>query len=140
MCVDSGKDVQGQGQGGATVFCGDDGLFTRAHAIGKGPQFQLKRFPGWDHELMQAQLRCGVLCGHGLQVDVRAQGGWGHAGTIATGDVDDEHVLPGVVNGDVLMGLKEAELSHPFRTDAAGREIGNAAGSKFYTGIGDVNF
>ena len=56
------------------------------------------------------------------------------------GDVDTENVLAGVVDGDVLVRLKEAELAYLLRADAAGGEVGDAARGELDADVGDINF
>jgi len=54
------------------------------------------------------------------------------------GDVDDERVLTGVIYRDVLVRLEEAQLADAFCADAAGGEIGDAAGFKFQANVGNI--
>ncbi len=55
-------------------------------------------------------------------------------------NIDQERILPGVVNGDVLVGLEEAELPDALGADAAGGEVGDAAGLELHADVGDVHF
>jgi len=55
-------------------------------------------------------------------------------------EADDEKVLAGVVDGDVLARLKEAELADALRGNTGGSEVGNAAGLEFDADVGDVDF
>lgn len=59
---------------------------------------------------------------------------------MGTRNINGEDVLAGVVDGDVLVGLEEAELADPLRADPAGSEVGDTARSKFHAGIGNINF
>ena len=54
-------------------------------------------------------------------------------------DVDDQEILTGVVNGNVLMRLEESELADPFRADATGGEVGDASGFELDADVGDVH-
>ena len=54
--------------------------------------------------------------------------------------INDEDIFAGVVDGDVLAGLEEAQLANLFGADAAGGEIGDAAGFEFEPDIGDIDF
>ena len=66
--------------------------------------------------------------------------GWvqcGQGGDI--GRVDDEEVLAGEVEREVLAGLEEAELADTLGADAAGGEVGDAAVFEFDADVGDVD-
>ena len=54
-------------------------------------------------------------------------------------DVDREQLLAGVVQGEVLGGLKEAEFADGLGGDAAGGQIGDGAGGEFEAYVGDVH-
>ncbi len=54
-------------------------------------------------------------------------------------DVDDEQILARVIDGEVLVGLEEAQLANGLRADPAGGEVGDAAGGKFQADVGDVH-
>jgi hypothetical protein len=54
-------------------------------------------------------------------------------------DGDDEQVLAGVVDGDVLVGLEEAEFADALGGDAAGGEVGDAAGVELDACVGDID-
>ena len=55
------------------------------------------------------------------------------------GEIDGENVLAGVVDGEILMGLEEAELAHLLRADAAGGEVGDAARSELDADVGNID-
>ncbi len=55
------------------------------------------------------------------------------------GDVDHQQILARVVDRDILMRLKEAQLAHALRADAAGGEVGHAAGFKLDAHVGDID-
>ena len=66
--------------------------------------------------------------------------GVGRIGMRSARDVNDEQILAGVVDGDVLMRLKKAQLADFFRADAAGGEVGDAARFELDADVGDVHF
>ncbi len=53
-------------------------------------------------------------------------------------DGDGEEFLAGEVEGEVLVGLEEAELADLLGGDAGGGEVGDAAGGEFEADVGDV--
>lgn len=53
--------------------------------------------------------------------------------------VDEQDVLAGVVDGDVLMGLEEAQFADALGGDAAGGEVGDGSGGEFDADVGDVD-
>ncbi len=53
-------------------------------------------------------------------------------------DRDGEELLTGEVEREVLVGLEEAELADLFGGDAAGGEVGDAAGFELDANVGDV--
>ena len=55
-------------------------------------------------------------------------------------DADGEEFLAGEVEGEILVGLEEAQLANLLGRDAAGGEVGDAAGVEFNADIGDVSF
>ncbi len=55
-------------------------------------------------------------------------------------DVDGEELLTGEVEGEILVGLEEAELADLLGGDAAGGEVGDAAGVELDADVGDVGF
>ena len=54
--------------------------------------------------------------------------------------VDYEYVAAGVVDGDVLAGLEEAEFADALCGDTGSGEVGHAAGFELDADIGDVDF
>ena len=54
--------------------------------------------------------------------------------------VDGEQFLAVLVEGEVLGGLKEAELADLFCADATGGEVGDGAGGELEADVGDVDF
>ncbi len=55
-------------------------------------------------------------------------------------DVYGEEFLAGEVEGEILVGLEEAELADLLGGDAAGGEVGDAAGFELDAYVGDVGF
>ncbi len=51
---------------------------------------------------------------------------------------DGEELLSGKVEGEVLVGLEEAELADLLGGDAASGEVGDAARFEFEADVGDV--
>ncbi len=85
------------------------------NALKKSRNLEPERFAGNDGGLLEVH---GGSC-------VRGCGAV--AGTLGI-DGDDEQVLSGVVDRDVLMRLEEAQLANALRGDAAGGEVGNRTG------------
>ena len=112
-------------EGGAAFLAGDSRLLAGTHAFQKRFDFQTQRLAGRDGGL-----------GEGEAAE--------HAGGVGSADlrldVDEEQVLPRVVDGDVLMRLEEAELADALGADAAGGEVGDAAGGEFDADVGDIDF
>ena len=55
-------------------------------------------------------------------------------------DVDAENILTRVIDGNVLMRLKKADLSNALCADAAGSEIRDATRFKFDANVRDIDF
>ena len=55
-------------------------------------------------------------------------------------DADGQEFLAGEVEREVLVGLEEAEFADLLGRDAAGGEVGYAAGVEFDADVGDVGF
>jgi len=53
-------------------------------------------------------------------------------------DADDQQILPGVVDGDILAGLEEAQFADTLGGDARGGEVGHAAGFELDADVRDV--
>ena len=130
MFLNGGEDFQRQGQGGAAILIGDDGLRAGADGVEKGFEFQAQGFVGLHGELAQIELRGGMM-----QAIGRSRG---RAGRRA-GDIDAENVLARVIDRKVLVGLEEAEFAHLLRADTAGGEVGDTSGFEFDADVGDVN-
>src|SRR5262249_44742474 len=70
--------------------------------------------------------------------DLRIDRGRGLRRRVAYGERD--HVLPAVVDGDVLAWLEEAQLANAFGRDAAGGEVGDTAPGEIHAGVPGVGF
>ena len=68
--------------------------------------------------------------------------GWGPcSGSLRIrADSEDQDFLASVIDGHVLVGLEETELSDALGGDAAGGEIGDASGFELEAHVGDINF
>jgi len=96
-------------------------------------------------DLAQVELTCGERGGDRWRngcADVRRQRGEriGRRGGRRVIHADDEDVAAGVVDGDVLAWLKEAQLAHSLGGDAGGGEVGHATGFELDADVGDVDF
>ena len=128
-CVlgDGGVDLQCQRKSGAAFLACNSRLLASAYAFQERFDLQAQGLTGSDGGLGECQAaenaggvwRSSVRCGLRL-------------------DVDEEQVLPRVVDRDVLMRLEEAELADTLGTDAAGGKVGDAAGAEFDADVGDV--
>ena len=131
---DGGGDVEGESEGGAAVFAGDYWSRASADGVEEGFDFEAEGFALFYFGLGDLQGFHGVFR-HGLNPGLRIET-WG---TRACG-FDEEDFLAGVVDGDVLVGLEEAQFADAFGADAAGGEVGDAAGIEFDADVGDVGF
>jgi hypothetical protein len=130
-------DGEGGGEGGAGLLRGDGGSFAGTDGVEEGLDLQAQGLAGSDGELLEAEGGAGRR-GVG-QIKFAAEGRILRV-DVAGIDFDDESVLAGVVNRDILMGLEEAQFADAFGGDAAGGEVGDAAGFKLDANVGDVNF
>ncbi len=55
-------------------------------------------------------------------------------------DGEDENLLASVIDGKILVRLKEPQFAHAFSGDAAGGEVGHASGVEFESHVSDVDF
>jgi hypothetical protein len=120
-----GVDVQGEREGGAALLAGDLRLLAGADPFQKRFDFEAQRLALGDGRL-----------GEGEAAE--------HAGGVGSAvlrlDVDEEQVLPCIVDGDVLMGLEEAELAHALGADAAGGEIRDTTGGELDADVRNIDF
>lgn len=124
-------DFEGQGQGGAAVFGGDLRRLADADGFEERFDFEAQRLGRVHLRLVEGEGRCCL------------RHGGGRGCSRIDGDsiyIDNKDIFAGVVDGDVLVGLEEAELADPLGADAAGSEIGDAAGIEFKPHVGDVDF
>lgn len=129
-------DVEGQGQGCACLLAGNERRGACPNGLEEGEKLETKRFARGDGRLVKAEggaTRCQRRgCRDELWVlELRGCG----AGV----DADDQQVLPGIVDRDVLMRLKETKLADAFGRDAAGGEVGDATGVELDTNVRDIN-
>ena len=142
MSLDGIGNVEGQGQGGAALFAGDDGGCAGANGVQERFNFETERFAWGDRWFADVEAgECGVDAGRNRGIKMR-----GRLICISesvyclTAGFNEENFLPGVVDGDVLVGLEEAQFADALGADAAGGEVGDAAGFEFDADIGDVSF
>ena len=76
----------------------------------------------------------------GLESCEAAESGVGAGRAVLRLYVDEKQILASVVDGDVLMRLEEAKLADALCADAAGGEVGDAAGGELDAHVGDVDF
>jgi hypothetical protein len=129
-CVlgDSGVDVQRQRKSCAALLARDARRIACAYAFQERFDLQVQRLAGGYGGLgeCQAAENAGRIWRSSVMSGLRL-------------DVDKEQILPRVVDGDVLMRLEEAKLADALGTDAAGGEVGDAAGGKFDADVGDIH-
>src|SRR5579863_2125077 len=123
MLVDSGDNIEGHGKGAASVFECDGGPGALLHRFKKRLQFRVQRLFCLGWRLRHVDLRIDGWC----------------SGGIVLADAEHDYVLATVVERNVLPGLKEAKLADALGRDAAGGEVGNAAGVEFEANICDVH-
>ncbi len=114
MCFDGALDLKGEIEGLARLGGGDCGFCMGEDAGEEGFDFEAEGLAGGEGGLVEAEAGCWGGGRDGGLGGVRVDG-------------DDEEVLTGVVDGDVLVGLEEAEFADAFGGDAAGGEVGDAA-------------
>ncbi len=56
------------------------------------------------------------------------------------GNANLKNILAAVIDGDILLRLKETQLAHPLRANAARSQVGDAARLKLHADVGDVDF
>src|SRR5580698_4189680 len=54
--------------------------------------------------------------------------------------VNEQKILPGIIDRDVLVRLEEAQLANPFGADPTGGEVGDAARLEFDPDVCDIDF
>ena len=80
----------------------------------------------------------GLLLGGGGELgELRGGERGGEGGGL--GDVDEQDVLAGEVERDVLVRLEEAQLADALGADAAGGEVGDAAVVELDADVGDID-
>ncbi len=158
-------DGESECQRFATSLSGDAGWCACAHGDEEVFEFEAKGFAFGDVRLGEGEACGGVLtgCGRGGVGGVgcgrggcrrggRAYSGrWGERGWESSRgrglegggdcgwvDADGEEFLAGEVEAEVLVRLEEAEFADLFGGDAAGGEVGDAAGVELNADVGDV--
>ncbi len=155
-------DGESQSESFATCLGGDAGLRAVANGVEKIFKLEAKGFAFGDVRFGEGEACGGVLTGggrgrmgggggcgggrggcrrgsdacrgrrHGCGFDCGCDDGWI--------DADGEEFLAGEVEGEVLVGLEEAELADLLGGDAAGGEVCDAAGVELDADVGDVGF
>ncbi len=135
MGIDGSGDVEGEGQGGAAVFPGDDGAAATDDGVEECLDLETERLTrgdGWPGELEAGRLG---------KADAVGRQGCCLPWTSRVGRrFDDHNFLAGVVDRDVLVWLKKAEFADAFGADAAGGEVGDAPGFELHANVSDVRF
>ena len=135
-------DSEGKRESCTTGLGWDAGL--RAVANGVEEVFELKAegFAFGDVGLGEGEAGGGVVvCGGGR---CGCRSGGGTCGDRCCDDVgvdaDGEELLASEVEGEILVGLEETEFADLLGGDAAGGEVGDAAGFELDADVGDVGF
>lgn len=142
MSSDCSADLQRNGKSGATILGCHFGRGTLSNRAQERLQFDKQRLAGGNLELAHGESGYWMRWFNRLERD-RSQtgrGGLAQFRSLQGWNVDAKNILARVIDGDVLMGLKEADLPNPLCADAAGGEIGDTTGLKFDANIRDIDF
>lgn len=157
-------DLEGEGEGVAGLFSSDARGGSGLDGVEEGFKFELEGFAWGGGEFVEGEARGGVggLGGQSRYLPSGWCGGLGGAwgGALVGGlgralggedgfelgggeggggrDVDQQQVLAGEVEREVLVGLEEAQFADAFGGDAGGGEVGDAAVLKLDADVGDV--
>ncbi len=104
------------------------GWLAGADAFEEGFDFETQRLAGGDGGLGESE--AAEDAGGVWRSSIRS-GLWLY--------VDEEQVLAGVIDRDVLMRLEEAQFADALGADAAGGEVGDASGSELDANVGDID-
>ncbi len=128
MGLDGLVDLEGEGEGGAAVFAGDQGSGLVVDSAEEGFDFEAQGLSRGDVRLGEFEfVKVGPHC-------AASRGRW----CTRWFGFDDEEFLACVVDRDILVRLKEAQFADAFGTDAAGGEVGDASGFKLDAHVGNV--
>ena len=139
-------DLECECEGGAAGFAGDAWRGAVLHGMEEVFYFEAQGFAFGDVGLGEGEA-CGgmrrVGCGcrglrKELSCELRVVSDGAEAGDEARVDVDGEKLLAGEVEREVLVRLEETELADLLGGDAAGGEVGDAAGFELDADVGDV--
>src|ERR1039458_4501817 len=125
VLANCGDNVEGERECAASVTERHDRRGTLSHCMEKRSQLRVQRFFRSDRRLAYLNLR----------ID-----GWSARSGPILAYREDEHLLPSIVDRDILPGLEEAQLAHALRGNAAGREVSHASRFELQPHIGDVHF
>ena len=106
------SDLEGDAEGFGAFLAGDDGAFALAGALDEGGDFEFEGFVFFDFD--------------------------GFANDLVAVFAVDPAALVLVVEGEVAVGLEDADFAHFLGADAGGGEVGDAAVFEFEAGVGDV--
>ncbi len=118
--LDGGLYLQSKVQGLPALDGGDEWLGVVENAGEERFDLETERFAWDDLRLVEVESGGEMRSGPALYVD-------------------DEQVLPRVIDGHVLVGLEEAQLADAFGRDATGGEVGDTAGFELDACVGDVD-
>ena len=111
------------------LLAGDGRLVAGADAFEEGFDFETQRLAGGDGGLGESE--AAEDAGGVWRSGIGMRPCWLY--------VDEEQVLAGVVDRDVLMRLEEAQFAHALGADAAGGEVGDASGGELDADVGDID-
>src|SRR5262249_8465343 len=125
-------DLQSQGQRGAPIFNGYNRFAAGPHCLKKGSQLCLQRLTRLDRRLLNADPRDRTGAWRkALSPHQRPRRSLIHA--------NSDYILPCIVDGNVLVRLKEPQLADTLRAYPAGGEVGHASRLELQTNVGNIH-
>src|SRR5437868_9404190 len=136
MGADSVKNFKGDGEGAAAILERHQRRLALADCADERQQLGAQRLFANNFRLVNFYIGARRMLagffheGRGIEASSSAAGV----------NVEDDDVLPGVVERQVLVRLEEAQLAHALGADAAGGKVGDASRLKLQAHVGDVHF
>src|ERR1700733_483585 len=123
MLTNSGDDIERQGQGAALVFQRNARSGTVRDRMQERLQLRVQRLFLSDGRFGNLDLR--IYRRHSSIFSVLPDG-------------KDKHLLPAIVEGNILSRLKKSQLAHSFRGNAAGGKVCDTPGLQFQTDVCNI--